>query len=97
MVVAEVRENKPDYTSILQASTSFTSLKPIGQRCRMARPIVKGLRYLVDTLLTMAGPFTVTWQCKDIQDYIQRHVYPKEWMRNTITKEGVKSWNTNPF
>ena len=45
MMVAELRQNKPDCTSIVQASISFTFIKFIEQRCCMARPRVKGLRW----------------------------------------------------
>lgn len=61
MVVVEVKENKPNCTSIVQASTSFISVKFIGQRSHMTRPKVKSLGFL---LYEMVVPFTVTRQKK---------------------------------
>ena len=81
MMVAELRQNKPDCTSIVQASISFTFIKFIEQRCCMARPRVKGLRW------------TPYWQWKSPSQLM----WQKKWMPNSITEEGVKSWNTNPF
>lgn len=61
IVVAEVKENKPNCISTVQASTSFASVKSIGQRNHTAWPKIKGLGW---TLCEMVGPFTVTWQNK---------------------------------
>lgn len=61
MVVAKVKENRPNYTSIVQASTSFISVKSIGQRSHMTRPKVKSLGCV---LYEVVAPFTVTRQKK---------------------------------